>query len=35
MSQLIDGVVQECKDGGIETLTPEELKSMLNEWGEK
>ena len=32
MSQLIDGVVQECKEVGIETLTPEELKSMLNEW---
>ncbi len=32
MSQLINGVVYECKQAGIETLSDEELKSMLNEW---
>ena len=25
MSVLIDGIVSECKDLGIETMTPEEL----------
>lgn len=29
MSQLIDGLVRECKDVGIETMTPEELKRMM------
>jgi hypothetical protein len=33
MSQLIDGVVQECKDCGIETLPPEKLKAMKEAWG--
>ena len=32
MSQLIEGVVYECKQAGIETLSDEEVKSMLNEW---
>lgn len=29
MSQLIDGLVEECKAMGIETLTPEELAQMM------
>ncbi|MDF2608958.1 MAG: hypothetical protein K0R92_432 [Lachnospiraceae bacterium] len=33
MSVLIDGVVQECKDEGIETLPPDELARMKKEWG--
>lgn len=33
MSQLINGVVQECKDVGIETKTPAEIKSLLESWG--
>ena len=32
MSQLINGVVQECQDVGIETRTPEEIKSLLESW---
>lgn len=32
MSILIDGVVQEAKDLGIETLTTEELERMKLEW---
>ncbi len=32
MSQLINGVVQECQDVGIETKTKEEIESLLKEW---
>lgn len=32
MAELIDGVIQECKEAGIETLTPEELQSMKESW---
>ncbi len=35
MSKLIDGVVSECKQVAIETLTNEELESMKKEWGIK
>lgn len=35
MSQLINGVVQECKEVGIETLTDEELKSMMENYEKK
>lgn len=35
MSKLIDGVVSEAKELGIETLTPEELSVLKQEWGEK
>lgn len=34
MSRLIDGVVQDCKAVGIETKSPEEIESMIKEWGE-
>ena len=30
MSELIDGLVSECKECGIETATPEELQRMLD-----
>lgn len=32
MSRLIDNIVQDCKALGIETLTPEELERMKQEW---
>ena len=35
MSQLIRGVVLECKDVGIETLTDEEIKSMMENYEKK
>lgn len=31
MSRLIDAVVDACKDNGIETLTPDEIKLLQNE----
>lgn len=33
MARLIDGVVSECKECGIETLPPAELARMNQEWG--
>lgn len=33
MSRLIDLVVQDCKSVGIETLTPEKLAGLMDEWG--
>ncbi|MCU0079309.1 hypothetical protein [Extibacter muris] len=33
MSRLIDGTVQECKEQGIETLTPAQLEEMKQKWG--
>lgn len=33
MSRLIEMIVQDCKENGIETLTPAELQSMCDEWG--
>ena len=33
MSKLIDGVVTECHEQGIETLPPEELKALKAAWG--
>lgn len=35
MSVFIDGIVSECKELGIETLTPDELARMNAEWGQK
>lgn len=32
MSHLIDGLVSECKDMGIETLPPDELERMMYEY---
>ena len=33
MARLIDYIVQECKEHGIETMPPEELKSLCEAWG--
>ena len=33
MSVLIDGVVSEAKEMGIETLPPDQLERMKSEWG--
>lgn len=35
MSRLIDNLVADCKDLGIETLPPEKLAAMTQEWGER
>lgn len=35
MSRLIDLVVQECQQAGIETATPEQLERMKLEWDKK
>ena len=32
MSRLIDDLVQDCKEVGIETMTSNELNSLLKEW---
>lgn len=32
MSSLIDNIVQDCKEQGIETMTPAELSRMCEEW---
>lgn len=32
MSVLIDGVVAECKEQGIETLTPNEIEELKQKW---
>ena len=33
MSHFIDLVIQECKQQGIETLTPQEIEQLKKEWG--
>jgi len=33
MSIFIDGIVSEAKELGIETMTPDELRKMTEEWG--
>ena len=35
MARLIDLLVAECKENGVETLPPEELERMCGTWGEK
>lgn len=35
MSHLIDGIVSECKEMGIETIPPEELERMMEAYGKK
>lgn len=34
MSALIDSIVFECKEQGIETMTPEQIAQMKASWGE-
>jgi hypothetical protein len=33
MSRLIDAVVEDCREMGIETLTPNELEELKQKWG--
>ena len=33
MSTFIDGIISECKEQGIETMTPKELERLKIEWG--
>ncbi len=35
MSRLIDGLISECKEMGIETLPPQELERMMASYGKK
>ena len=35
MAILIDGTVQECKEQGIETATPNEIAKMVQLWGDR
>ena len=35
MSRLINGLISECKEVGIETLTPDEIDRMMAAYGEK
>ena len=35
MSRLIDLIIQDCKACGIETLPPERLSAMVEEWGKQ
>ena len=34
MSVLIDGIVEECKQLNIETLTPQQLEELNRKWGD-
>ena len=34
MSRLIDLVVEDCRQMGIETMTPKELDALVSRWGE-
>lgn len=33
MSKLIDGIISECKEQGIETLPPNEIERIKQQWG--
>lgn len=33
MSRLIDLIVQDCREQGIETMPPDKLAGMMEEWG--
>lgn len=35
MSVFVDGIVSECKDLGIETMTPDEIERMKQQWQRK
>ena len=35
MSTLVEGVVYECKELGIDTMTPNEIADMNSRWGEE
>ena len=33
MSVLLDGVIQDAQDNGIDTATPDEIRQMKERWG--
>ena len=33
MSRFIDGVISECKELGIQTMTPDEIEELKQKWG--
>lgn len=33
MSRFIDGIISECKDQNIQTMTPNEIEEMKQKWG--
>lgn len=35
MARLIDNIVQDCKACGVETLTPDKLALLVDEWGKR
>jgi len=35
MAHLIEYIISECKELGIETMTPTEISRMMNEWGQE
>lgn len=35
MSRLIDRIIEDCKEQGIETMTPKEQEELLRLWGER
>jgi hypothetical protein len=34
MARLLDYIIQDCKNVGVETMTPEELAKLKAVWGE-
>ena len=32
MSRVIDGIIQDCKEQGIDTMPPDELERLISEW---
>lgn len=34
MSALLDSVIFDCKEQGIETMTPQEVQTLIDRWGE-
>lgn len=34
MSRLIDLVAEDCRENGIETMTPQQLDALKSRWGE-
>lgn len=34
MARLIDAIVEDCKEAGIETMTPQQLDALKSRWGE-
>jgi hypothetical protein len=33
MSRLIDGIVSDCREQGVETMTPDEIERLKQAWG--